>query len=171
MVPVAIVLLAGLTICTAFASPHAQPPSSESVRGCRVTVFVNDPDPGGLNLRRAPDAESQIVTAIADGDAMLDVIGSSGKWLRVARVRGADGKVQFEGEAWAFAPLTAVRADRAVGLYAAPRQPGPVITTMPADAVGVIQACDAKWVRVRYGKSDGWMAPGSHCGNSVTTCV
>jgi len=171
MLQVVISGCAGLMVFAALASPPAQPPQRESVHCCRVAVFVNDPDPAGLNLRRAPGTESQIATTIVDGDAMLDVTGSSGKWLRVERVRGADGTVQFVGEAWIFGPLTAVRANRALALHAAPRQTSAVVTTMQADQVGAVEECDAKWVRVRHGKSDGWMAPGDQCGNSVTTCV
>jgi len=160
-----------LMLCTALATSAAQPPTDKSIRRCRLAVFVNDTDPAGLNLRRSPGTESQIVTTIADGDAMLDVTGSSGKWLRVERARGADGTVQFEGVAWTFGPLTAVRANRPVALYAGPGQTGSGITTMPADQIGEVQECDGMWVRVRYGKSGGWMAPGAHCGNSVTGCV
>lgn len=102
---------------------------------------------------------------------MLDVTGSFGKWLRVERVRGVDGTAQFEGEAWVFGPLTGVRANRTLDLLAAPQQTSPVVARMPAEQTGVVQACDAMWVRVRHGKADGWMAPGAYCGNAVTTCV
>ena len=163
--------VAGLMACSALASPPVQPTKVESARSCYLAVYVNDPDPAGLNLRRAPGAESQIVATIVDGDAMLDVTGSSGKWLRVERARGVDGTVQFKGEAWVFGPLTAVRANRALTLRVAPELDSPVITSMAADDFGAVQACDAKWVRVRFGKSDGWMPPGAHCGNSVTGCV
>jgi len=160
-----------MIVCTALASPPAKPPAVESVRPCRLAVFVNDPDPAGLNLRREPGSEGQIVNTVVDGDAMLDVTGSRGKWLRVERVRGADGTVQFEGEAWAFGPLTAVRAKRTVALHAAAQQTSSTTATMPAEQIGAVQACDAMWVRVRHGKSSGWMAPDAHCGNAVTDCV
>lgn len=163
--------VAGLMAFTALASPPVRPAKAASAHGCHLAVFVNDPDPAGLNLRRAPGTESHIVATIVDGDAMLDVTGSSGKWLRVERARGADGTVQFKGEAWVFGPLTAVRANRAVALQAAPQLTSPVVTFMAAEDSGAVQACDATWVRVRYGKSDGWIPPGAHCGNSVTGCV
>ncbi len=168
---VALCGFAGLMVCTALASPPSQQPKAESIRRCRLAVFVNDPDPAGLNLRRAPAADAPIVTNIVDGDAMLDVTGSSGKWLRVVRVRGADGTVEFEGEAWTFGPLTGVRAKRSMALHAAPQQTSAVSATMPAEQIGAVQECDDMWVRVRLGRSDGWMGPHTYCGNSVTTCV
>lgn len=171
ILPLALFGLAGLIVCTALASPSLQPPKDGSIRRCRLAVFVNDPDPAGLYLRRAPAADAPIVTTIVDGDAMLDVTGSSGKWLRVERVRAADGTVQFEGEAWTFGPLTGVRAKRSMALHAAPRQTSAVSATMPADQIGAVQECDDRWVRVRLGNSVGWMGPDTHCGNSVTDCV
>ena len=161
----------GLMGVAVLATTHAMPTEGEPVRPCRLAVFVNDPDPSGLNLRSAAATESRIVTTIVDGDAMVDVTGSSGKWLRVERVRGADGTVQFEGKAWIFGPLTGVRATRALDLHAAAQQTSAVVATMPADQIGAVQECDGAWVRVRNGKGSGWMAPGSHCGNSVTGCV
>lgn len=168
---VALIGFAGLLVSSALASPSGGQPNSETARRCRLAVFVNDPDPSGLNLRGAAGSESRIVATIVDGDAMLDVTGSSGKWLRIERVRGADGTVHFEGEAWVFGPLTGVRAKRTLRLLAAPRQTSPVVASMPAEQTGAVQECDAMWVRVLHGKAGGWMAPGAHCGNSVTTCV
>ena len=161
----------GLVVSPALASPPEGQPLGEPVRRCRLAVFVNDPDPAGLNLRSAAGTESRVVATIVDRDAMLDVTGSFGKWLRVERVRGVDGTVQFEGEAWVFGPLTGVRANRTLHLLDAPQQTSPVVARMPAEQTGVVQACDAMWVRVRHGKAGGWMAPGAYCGNSVTTCV
>jgi SH3-like domain-containing protein len=161
---------AGLVVSPTLASPPEGRPLSGSVR-CRLAVFANDPDPAGLNLRSAAQTGSRVVATIVDRDAMLEVTGSSGKWLRVERVRGADGTVQFERAAWAFGPLTGVRANRTLDLLAAPQQTSPVVARMLAEQTGSVQACDAMWVRVRHGKAGGWMAPGAHCGNSVTTCV
>jgi len=160
----------GLMACTALASPPEQP-EGEPVRGCRLEVFVNDPDPSGLNIRSAPGTKGRIVASIVDGDAMIEVTGSSGNWLRVQLVRGVDGTVHYKGQAWVFGPLTGVRAERTVVLRAAPQKTSPVVATMPAEQIGEVQACDARWVRVRNGRSAGWMAPGAHCGNSVTGCV
>jgi SH3-like domain-containing protein len=171
LLQVALSGFAGLVASAALASPPEGPPPGEPVRRCRLTVFANDPDPAGLNLRSAAGTGSQVVATIVDSDAMLDVTGSRGKWLRVERVRGADGTVQFEGEAWVFGPLTGVRANRTLDLLAAPQKTSPAVARMPAEQTGVVEACDAMWVRVRHGKAGGWMAPGAHCGNSVTTCV
>ena len=162
---------AGLILSPALASPPEGQVLGKPVQHCRLAVFVNDPDPAGLNLRSAPGTESRVLATIVDRDAMLDVTGSSGKWLRVERVRNADGTVQFEGEAWVFGPFTGVRSNRPLGLLAAPQQTSPVVARMPAERTGVVLACDAMWVRVRHGNTGGWMAPGAHCGNSVTTCV
>lgn len=171
LVQITISGFSGLVVCAALAAPPVQPVKDALVRRCHLAVFVNDRDPAGLNLRRGPGTDSEIVATIVDADAMLDVTGSSGKWLRVERVRGADGTVQFKGDAWVFGPLTAVRAKRALALQVTPQLTSPVVTIMPAEDFGAVQECDAMWVRVRHGKSDGWMPPGAHCGNSVTTCV
>ena len=171
VLPVAIGACALLMVFAVFASPPITTPAVAPIRPCHLAVYMNDADSARLNLRSKPGTAGKIVASIGDSDAMFDATGTRGKWLRIDRVRAADGAVLFEGVAWVFAPLTAVRADRASTLHATPQEKSSVVKTMPAEQVGKVQSCDGAWVKVRHGKAEGWMAPGTHCGNAVTGCV
>jgi SH3-like domain-containing protein len=62
-------------------------------------------------------------------------------------------------------------ARTATKLHASPDASSPVVGTMSTEDIGNVQACRGQWLQVQTKKAKGWMAPGSHCGNPVTTCV
>lgn len=149
------------------ASAHA----ADAVAACDIRVFPIDPDPKGTNVRSGPAADSRVAGVIASQDSELDVTGSQGKWLRISRAEGVDGTSFFAGEGWVFAALTGVTARSSTKLHASPDPASPVVGSMAADEQGAVQACKGGWVQVQTKKIKGWMAPNTHCGNPVTTCV
>lgn len=58
---VALSSFVGLVVSPALASPAEGQPRGGPVRPCRLSVFVNDPDPAGLNLRSAAGTGSRVV--------------------------------------------------------------------------------------------------------------
>ena len=159
-------LLATLVLSLS-ASAHA----ADAVTPCDMHVFPIDPDPKGSNVRSGPGAENRVLGVIASDDSELEVTGSLGKWLRISHAEGVDGTVFFNGEGWVFAALTGVTARNATRLHASPDPASPVVGSMAADEQGTVQACKGDWVQVQTKKAKGWMAPATHCGNPVTTCV
>ena len=159
-------LLAILALCLS-----ATACAADAVTACDIEVFPIDPDPKGSNVRSGPGAESKVTGVIASQDSELEVTGSAGKWLRIRHAEGVDGTTFFDGEGWVFAALTGVTARSATKLHASPDPASPVVGSMGADEQGTVQACSGKWVQVQTRKGKGWMAPNTHCGNPVTTCV
>jgi SH3-like domain-containing protein len=145
--------------------------AADAVTACDINVFPVDPDPKGSNVRSGPGAENRVLGVIASQDAELEVTGSAGKWLRIRHAEGVDGTSFFDGEGWVFAALTGVTARVATKLYAAPDATSSVVGSMGAEESGTAQACRGHWVQVQTKKARGWMAPNTHCGNPVTTCV
>ena len=138
---------------------------------CAATVYVNDPDPKGTNIRSAPTSKSNIVSTITDSDSELDITGSSGDWLRVRQIRSADGTATYKGEGWVFASLVAVRARGRAVLHATPETSGTVVVKLRDEEQLSVVSCRGDWLRVRYKTQTGWIAKNERCGNPVTTCV
>lgn len=137
---------------------------------CRITVFPLAGLPKGLNVRSGPGTEYPVIKNIDDSDVEVDVAGSSGKWLRIRRATAVDLTVKFKGDGWVFAPLMGVSANRSVPLHVAPDKASASVSTIKADDGGNVQSCAGEWVQVQFENRKGWMEPGSHCGNPVTTC-
>jgi SH3-like domain-containing protein len=152
-------------ICSASAS------AADAVTACDVKVFPIDPDPKGSNIRSGPGSDNKVLGLIPSGDSELFVTGSTGKWLRISHAEDVGGTSLFDGEGWVFAALTGVTARSAIKLHASPDPTSPVLGSMGADEQGTVQACKGSWVQVQAKKAKGWMAPNTHCGNPVTTCV
>lgn len=160
--------LVGLACVSAL---QATPSIGATPVACRITVYANDRDPNGLNLRDGPGVAHRVVAVVKDDDAQFDVVGADGPWLRIAMARRVDGGSLFRGDAWVFGALTAVRATRRLALRVAPDARSAVAGPMATDAPGRVDGCRDQWVRVRSAGVDGWMPPGLHCGNPVTGCV
>lgn len=150
---------------------HAQPkPTPAAPVVCAATVYVNDPDPKGANVRSAPDAKSKIASTITDSDSELDITGTLGDWLRVRQVRSVDGTASFKGEGWVFASLVAVRARGAATLRATPGASGVAVVKLRDEEQVSVVSCRGDWLQVKYKTNTGWIAKNSRCGNPVTTC-
>jgi len=142
-----------------------------SVVTCAATVYVNDPDPNGTNVRSAPGAKSKVVATITDSDSELDITGSSGDWLRVRQVRSVDGKATFKGEGWVFASLVAVRARGSAVLRATPDAAGGIVEKLRDDDQLSLVSCRGDWLQVKHRTRTGWIGKNARCGNPVTSCV
>lgn len=151
--------------------PVASATASDSVVACDFNVFPIDRDPKGTNVRSGPGPEYRVIATISDQDSEIAVTGIYGKWLRVRHAESVEGKVFLDGEGWLFATLTGVMARRAIKLHETPDANSAVVGTMLADNQGTVLSCAGQWVQVQAGKIKGWMAPQTHCGNPVTTCV
>jgi len=145
--------------------------AGDAIVACDFNVFPIDRDPKGTNVRSGPGPENRVLATIGDQDSEIAVTGVSGKWLRIHHAESVEGKVFLDGEGWLFASLMGVTSRRAIKLHAAPDADSAVVGSMAADNQGTVLSCTGKWVQVQAGQIKGWMAPETHCGNPVTTCV
>ena len=145
--------------------------AADAVTACDLKVFPIDPDPKGTNVRSGPGSDKPVAGVIPAGDSELVVTGSQGQWLRISHAESVDGTSLFDGVGWVFASLTGVTARSATKLHATPDPASPVVGSMKMEESATVQACSGKWLQVQTRKAKGWMAPDTHCGNPVTTCV
>lgn len=137
---------------------------------CSVTAYLNDPDPKGTNIRRAANSKSATVATITDSDSQVDIVASSGDWLRIQHVRSVDGTVTFNGDGWMYAPLLAVRARGAATLHATPENSAATVIKLHDEDVLTVRACRGEWLQVKHKANTGWIAKSERCANPVTTC-
>lgn len=137
---------------------------------CLVTAYLNDPDPKGTNIRSAANAKSEVIATITDLDSQVDIIGSSGDWLRVRKVRSLEGTVSFNGDGWIFASLLAVRARHGAVLHATPERTAAHVMNLLDEDVLTLRACRGEWLQVKHHTTTGWIERDSRCANPVTTC-
>lgn len=163
-------VVARMAVCGAITSSPALSAQQPVVVACNTTVYPNDPDPKGTNIRKDANGKSAAITMIADSDSQVDVTGSSGEWLRIRQVRSVDGTVTFKGEGWVHAPLMAVRTKGVTTLRAAAESASAARGTVADDEQVSILGCRGEWLRVRHKLITGWILKASQCGNPVTTC-
>jgi hypothetical protein len=144
---------------------------------CTASAYVIDPDPAGLNVRAQPGKSGSVVGAMP-ADAMVDVQGRSDGWLQVRLIATPDNDTPAPLRGWVYAKMLGVDfagefEASGVDLRASADDSADVsghITTSPR-----LLDCGGGWLRVEgvqgpdQGKV-GWMAPGTWCGSSLTSC-
>ena len=142
---------------------------------CDISAEVTDPDPLGLNVRAGPERTAQKVGTVPNG-AMVTITKSSGRWVYISDVNtfGEPMTSTFQ-PGWVYGGLLGVSSNEQKQMM----RHGASNFAAPMGAVegmGSIQSCKGQWVKVKMPGLDGspmvgWLAPGSHCGNPVTTCA
>ena len=157
---------------------------------CTLQAYVSDNDPGGTNVRAAPDAGSRVVARLyrhaeegEDYGAQISIVEMRDGWARIDRAWFADygsgGKALFKGSGWVSARLIGIAAN-ANALRNAPATDAPVILKLTGkgwgpDSVAISQLIDCRgdFAKIAVRTPDGHQATGwaDHmCGNQVTTC-
>jgi hypothetical protein len=83
---------------------------AEAVKTCKVSAYIADADPNGLNVRATPDKNGAILKRLVrgGGDISLDIIGSAGTgWVKITNAWHGDTDEEFKGSGWVFASLLA----------------------------------------------------------------
>lgn len=145
---------------------------------CSFYATVADKDPKGLNVRSAPTSRVNNVVSQVYYDNMVSVSDCNDKgWCKITsnenfgepRPRGAK---PFKA-GWVYGKyLNTDTNESARNFYKAYSKTSPVVQTRMGGGLQVLQ-CEGNWVKVRDPKNGkiGWLAPGDHCGNPVTTCA
>ncbi len=143
---------------------------------CSVEAFVADTDKNGLNVRREDRANAELIGKIpfSEDGTMVHLTGTNFiGWVKINHAVNMESEVVFDQEGWVSGNLLATSTTgyngKGVKLYEAGKGTK-VITIVPPETVVKIVSCDKDWVRVKYKKFTGWLAPESQCGNPVTNC-
>ncbi|MFL6227428.1 MAG: SH3 domain-containing protein [Pyrinomonadaceae bacterium] len=176
-------LLGGAATAGAGGAQTVNPASVvDATTKCEVQAFVVDPDPAGLNVRRAPDKDAAVITKLKHGDYTIAVAitGATGQWARIRDAEAEEtGDALFKGPGWVYAPLLATQARGKYGtnldkpvvkVLREPDKHSAVVTTLPVETQVNVIGCRGDWVQVRYKKFEGWLPPESQCANTLTTC-
>jgi SH3-like domain-containing protein len=152
---------------------------AEAVKTCKVSAYIADADPNGLNVRATPDKNGAILKRLVrgGGDISLDIIGSAGTgWVKITNAWHGDTDEEFKGSGWVFASLLATGTrgypnyDSPAKLYSEPDKKGKVSATLPAEAEATVLDCAGRWIKISYQGKIGWLAPENQCGSPFTTC-
>jgi SH3-like domain-containing protein len=170
-------IIACLPLAVWLASGQAFGGEPAPVVKCDVAAYMDGYGPKVLNVRAGPSPTAAIVGRIREpaepgGDAVgLHITASSGEWLQIGRTETMDGTVVFKGTGWVYGPLMGVSANSpSARLRERPQTGGRVVAVVPSQDGGQVLGCKGEWVKIRYKGKEGWAAPGSYCGNPVTTC-
>ena len=152
----------------------------ESRTKCSVEAyragFAND-EPKTSIVRAKPGKNSAILKTVTTKDEIVFYItGSDGSgWFEISKIETTGGETDeavFEGRGWIHSSLTALSvAASDPKLYAAPRKKSRVLKKLVADESEARPvACQGDWMKIKSGKSIGWLSPGGQCPNPLTTC-
>jgi SH3-like domain-containing protein len=145
-----------------------------------VAAYVVDDDPKGVNLRFGPGTGyPSIVTLPTDRPVQVRIAGALNNWalIKSAVFRSEeDGEMTMEVTGWVKAPLLGVRAENAedfagaVSLYKDANAESGVVAEVPGDTGVTILAARGGWLKVKYEKQEGWLAPDAQCGDPFKEC-
>ncbi|HEY0426747.1 MAG TPA: hypothetical protein VGC76_02970 [Pyrinomonadaceae bacterium] len=128
-------------------------------------------------VRAAPDKNSFVLKTVTTKDeAVYYITGTSGDgWFEISKIEttGTDtDEALFEGRGWIHASLLSLSvAWPDAKIYALPKKKSRVVKKLIADESEARPvACEGNWMKIKSGKSTGWLSPDGQCANPLTTC-
>lgn len=187
--------VAAITICSAasFSMNRISPETNKSPTAklksvsennqttvCKVEAyragFAGD-EPKTSIVRAKPDKNSSILKTVTTKDEIIFYItGSDGNgWFEISKIETTGGDVDqaiFKGRGWIHSSLVDLSVGNAdAKLYSAPRKKSRVLKKLIADESEARPlACQGNWMKIKSGKSIGWLSPEGQCANPLTTC-
>ena len=167
-------LLAVLTLPLALQAAPTAPVAIPMA--CHIGAYVVQSDPKGVNLRAGPGQSYAVLKQLPKQSEppLLTIRAGLGNWLRVSDVHGLNGQLLFGGPGWVYAPLLATSTrgtqDEYSPLYLHPDTRSPVQAKLKAATQVSILYCQGTWLKVRAGKSEGWLHADEQCPNPVRAC-
>ncbi len=143
-----------------------------------LTVYLDDPDETGTNLRKSPNGEV-VMTLVKDDinmDYMLTVVEAKDGWFRVTGpIEGIEHDFDIPGnEAWIHGSVISVDTrnygNQTIELLSSPVD-GTLMATISEETGGLkILDMSGSWVQVEYDGTVAWIEARWLCGNPLTTC-
>ncbi len=128
-------------------------------------------------VRAKPDKNSSILKTVTTKDEVVFYISGSSDngWFEISKIESAGGDVDetlFEGRGWVHSSLVDLSvANGDAKLYAEPKKKSRVLKKLVADQSEARPvACQGNWMKIKSGKSTGWLSPEGQCANPLTTC-
>jgi SH3-like domain-containing protein len=137
--------------------------------------FASD-KPKTTIVRAKPGKDSAIVkTVVTKDEVVYSISGSDGDgWFEISKIQAvSDEEVTlFKGRGWIHSSLldTSI-ANADPKLRALPTRKSRVIKKLKADESEARPiACRGDWMKIKSGKTIGWLSPDDQCANPLTTC-
>jgi hypothetical protein len=135
-----------------------------------MKAYVGDKDPSGLNVRSGPGMDYPILTTLpTDRTVVVTITGSTGGWFRIDYVwicnKTSVTRTPLVG--WVSGALLQLPVDYEAGLplLSDPRNDAAIVTVVPEGAHLTLSGCGCGvycgWLKVRYGKFEGYVSGGS----------
>ena len=128
-------------------------------------------------VRAQPDKNSSILKTVTTKEEVVFYISGSDDngWFEISKVESIGGEVDetlFAGRGWISSSLVDLSvANGDVKLYAEPKKKSRVLKKLVADESEARPiACQGDWMKIKSGKSTGWLSPDGQCANPLTTC-
>lgn len=128
-------------------------------------------------VRAQPDKNSSIVKTVTTKEEVVFYISGSDDngWFEISKIESTGGEVDetlFAGRGWIHSSLVDLSvANGDAKLYAEPKKKSRVLKKLVADESEARPiACQGDWMKIKSGKSIGWLSPDGQCANPLTTC-
>lgn len=146
-----------------------------------ISVYLNDPDESGTNVRNAPNGEvvGQLVKDSEDNmEFFIIILESKDGWFHINnRVENmADGiKMNEGGECWIHGSVLGVDTrnygNQVIPMHASPDHESEQVGEINKEMYGLhpLEKC-GRWVKLKVNGTEGWVHDEWICGNPLTTC-
>ena len=145
---------------------------------CDTRAYLQDDDPNGTNVRSKPDKNSPVLKILKTQDQVVfHISGDAGNgWFEIDHAETAGGDQDltlFEGRGWIHSSVLGLSVGSGdPRLYSAPGKKSRIVKKLIPDGSPItLLGCRGTWMKVRTGRSIGWMSPESQCANPLTTCA
>ena len=144
-----------------------------TAQACQTKAYVIDKDPQGLNVRKEPNSEGEIIGTLPLYTE-VDVFKYQDNWFFVAPIDPELQGVDFKGEGWVYASLLGLNTrgydNDSVSLYAEPNETSDVLGHVESSSAVTMISCSGEWVKVRQESLEGWLEPEEQCAAALTSC-
>ncbi len=127
-------------------------------------------------VRAKPDKNSAVLKTVMTADEVVySISGSDGKaWFEISKIVGvSDGDVTlFEGRGWVHSSLLDLSVAGGVHkLRALPNKNSRALKNLTGDESEARPlSCQGTWMKIKSGRSIGWLSRDGQCANPLTTC-
>lgn len=143
-----------------------------------LTVFLNDPDLTGTNVRKKPKGAIiyQMVRKNEEEEFLIDLSQAQEGWFKVTGMEGMDGAIELDYEAaWVHGSVLGINTKNYGGetipIYEEASTKAPLVTstTEVLYNLSLVDIC-GEWVKVKGEHFTGWVQQHWLCGSSLTNC-
>lgn len=137
--------------------------------------FASD-EPKTTIVRAKPDKNSAIIkTVVTKDEVVYSISGSNNQgWFEISKIEAVSNEEEtlFEGRGWVHSSLldTGI-ANADPKLRVAPQKNSRILKKLiPEESEARPLDCQGNWMKIKSGKTIGWLSHDGQCANPLTTC-